>query len=211
MTNDTRDQQRQQLRDDLRERRRQQMRDEIISAARLLLEEKGYAATLMDDIAVRAGISKPTLYGYFATKDALIVAIIVQHIGLLLEMAEPSSQAGTPLQRLARILDTVVRLQMHDRREPIRLWMPEFYKLSTEHAEMMDAMQRLDSRFVALVLEGVALGEIDGSLDPATVVRVFYALITAIRFLPHSSIGEPDTEGAPRTIARIFAAGVAPR
>jgi AcrR family transcriptional regulator len=54
----------------LRERRRQLLRDEILQAAAALLNEKGYAAMSMDELAGRAGISKPTLYGYVREKRA---------------------------------------------------------------------------------------------------------------------------------------------
>lgn len=211
MTNALRDQQRQQLRDEMRERRRQQLRDTILDATRALLEQHGYAAMVMDDVAAQAGISKPTLYSYFAAKDELVVATIVREIDKLIQLTEPGEHTGTPLQRLARILETVVQLQMHDQRQPIRLWVPEIHKLSCDHGELMQAMNNLDSRLSALVLEGVEQGEIDGQLDPATIVRAFYALVTAVRFIPHSKIGEPDQTSAPKTIAHIFAAGVARR
>lgn len=44
---------------------------EIAKAAMILLSEKGYANTTMNDIAKAAGISKPTLYQYFKGKESL--------------------------------------------------------------------------------------------------------------------------------------------
>jgi AcrR family transcriptional regulator len=43
----------------------------ILEAAKKLFFSKGYIKTTMDEIALEAQISKPTVYQYFATKDEL--------------------------------------------------------------------------------------------------------------------------------------------
>lgn len=46
--------------------------DHIIGAAWALFEAKGYEATTMADIAEAVGISRRSLFNYFATKEALL-------------------------------------------------------------------------------------------------------------------------------------------
>ncbi len=53
---------------------------EIIEAALALFVEKGFAATRLDDVALRAGLSKPAIYLYFADKTALLKGVIQQAI-----------------------------------------------------------------------------------------------------------------------------------
>ncbi len=48
----------------------------MISAAYSLFYKNGFHATGVDAIMEKAGISKRTLYKYFASKEALIVASI---------------------------------------------------------------------------------------------------------------------------------------
>jgi len=50
-------------------RRKEARPEEITSAALALFVERGYAATRLEDIASRAGISKGTLYLYFENKE----------------------------------------------------------------------------------------------------------------------------------------------
>jgi AcrR family transcriptional regulator len=50
--------------------------DEITAAALTLFVERGYAATRLEDVATRAGVSKGTLYLYFANKEDLFKAVI---------------------------------------------------------------------------------------------------------------------------------------
>jgi AcrR family transcriptional regulator len=50
--------------------------DEILLAARSVMLAKSYTGATMDEIAAEAGITKPTIYQYFRTKDELIVALV---------------------------------------------------------------------------------------------------------------------------------------
>ncbi len=64
-----------------RGRRRKEARpSELTAAALSLFVEKGYAATRLDEVAARAGVSKGTLYLYFDGKEALFKAVITEGI-----------------------------------------------------------------------------------------------------------------------------------
>jgi len=51
-------------------------RNAILEAAVELFKEKGYERASMNELARRLGGSKATLYGYFASKEALFVAVV---------------------------------------------------------------------------------------------------------------------------------------
>ncbi len=57
-------------------RRKEDRPQEITEAALEAFAEKGYAATRVDDVAKRAGVSKGLLYLYFKTKEDLFKAVI---------------------------------------------------------------------------------------------------------------------------------------
>lgn len=57
------------------ERRTQKYRA-ILDAATEVFIRSGYAGSSMDDITVRAGVSKQTVYVYFRTKEALFVEVV---------------------------------------------------------------------------------------------------------------------------------------
>lgn len=52
----------------------------ILRAAAQVFAAQGYAATTTNHIAVRAGVSIGSLYEYFPSKDALLVALMEAHI-----------------------------------------------------------------------------------------------------------------------------------
>ena len=60
----------------LRKRRKEARPAELAAAALGLFVEKGFAATRLEDVAARAGVSKGTLYLYFDNKEALFKAVI---------------------------------------------------------------------------------------------------------------------------------------
>lgn len=58
-------------------RRRAEARpDEVLDAALELFIEKGFAATRVEDIARRAGLSKGAVYLYFPSKEALLEGLV---------------------------------------------------------------------------------------------------------------------------------------
>lgn len=61
-------------------RRKDDRPAELTSAALELFVEKGYAATRLEDVARRAGVSKGTLYLYFSSKEELFKAVVREGI-----------------------------------------------------------------------------------------------------------------------------------
>lgn len=68
-----------------RQQRKEVRSQELTAAALSLFVEKGFAATRLDEIAARAGVSKGTLYLYFDSKEALFLAVIREGIVPLLD------------------------------------------------------------------------------------------------------------------------------
>jgi AcrR family transcriptional regulator len=61
-------------------RRKAERPAEIVQAALAVFAEKGFAAARLEEIAARAGVSKGSVYLYFATKEELFRAVVEQAI-----------------------------------------------------------------------------------------------------------------------------------
>ena len=61
-------------------RRKDARPSELLAAALDLFVEKGFAATRAEEVAKRAGVSKGTLFLYFATKEELFKAVVRENI-----------------------------------------------------------------------------------------------------------------------------------
>jgi AcrR family transcriptional regulator len=59
-----------------RERRKQARPGELLEAALSLFVEKGFAGTRVEEVAAQAGVSKGTLFLYYASKEDLFKAVV---------------------------------------------------------------------------------------------------------------------------------------
>lgn len=74
-----------------RERRKQDRPGELLEAALDLFVEKGFAATRVEEVAARAGVSKGTLFLYFPSKEDLFKAVVLDNV------SEPMSQGASEM------------------------------------------------------------------------------------------------------------------
>src|SRR5215469_11988463 len=91
-------------------RRRKDARPaEILDAALAVFAERGFAATRMDDIAERAGVTKGTIYLYFKSKDAVFRSLVRESIGVTLDRftAEVDAFDGSSADLLRNILRAI--------------------------------------------------------------------------------------------------------
>jgi TetR/AcrR family transcriptional regulator len=80
-----------------REREKNQRIQSILDAARKVFSSKGYLRSTMDEIALAAEITKPTIYLYFKTKDDLLLSLmqpLIDDIRNRLEIAEKKLLSG---------------------------------------------------------------------------------------------------------------------
>ncbi len=63
-----------------RARRKEARPGELLDAALDLFVEKGFAATRVEEVAARAGVSKGTLFLYFPSKEELFKAVVRKNI-----------------------------------------------------------------------------------------------------------------------------------
>lgn len=70
-------------------------RKQLLGAAREVFVAQGYHAAAMDDIADRAGVSKPVLYQHFPSKRDLYVALVQQHSDELLSAVQAALESTT--------------------------------------------------------------------------------------------------------------------
>src|SRR3954453_5091190 len=64
---------------------RSERRAQLLDAAQAVFVQSGYHAAAMDEIADRAGVSKPVLYQHFPGKRELYLALLEQHVDELTE------------------------------------------------------------------------------------------------------------------------------
>lgn len=78
---------------------------EILSAALDCFAERGFAATRLEDVAARAGVTKGTLYLYFPGKEELFKALVRQELLPNIERLEAAAAGpGSAAEMLGRLV-----------------------------------------------------------------------------------------------------------
>jgi AcrR family transcriptional regulator len=86
------------------ERRPDDRPSELLEAALRIFAERGYASTRLEDIAAAVGVTKGTIYHYFATKEELLLrAIEHYHDQAFLPLQQVVEQRRGPLSVTIRL------------------------------------------------------------------------------------------------------------
>ena len=98
----------------LREKNTGERRAALVDAAYALFAQKGYAATTMDDISARAGLSRRTAFRYFASKEDLVFPHREERLALLTELLVPR-ESELPFETVRRACLALARHYQDDR------------------------------------------------------------------------------------------------
>lgn len=84
---------------------RERRRELIEQAAAELFAQHGFAATRLEDVAARAGITKQLLYRHFPDKTALYLALLERHRADLPTFTAAMPDSGTLDERLRAVIE----------------------------------------------------------------------------------------------------------
>jgi AcrR family transcriptional regulator len=88
-------------------------RQAIVETAAQAFRERGFDATSMSDIAVRVGGSKATLYNYFASKEALFLAVMHHAVKAQAQpLVEAFCASPTVEEAIRKIAPDYIRLML---------------------------------------------------------------------------------------------------
>ena len=86
--------------------------DAILDATTTLLSDKGFDLMTMDDVANIVGISKPSLYKHFSSKEALIGATLIRLIEGAIDYLDALDVALSPVEKLSALLEWAMRIRL---------------------------------------------------------------------------------------------------
>ena len=143
---------------ELRRKQKEKRERDILAAAARLLSEKGFQATSVEEIAELAEVGVATVYNYFNTKADVVMALLNDELGELLEDGQrivlwPPADAPEAVSRL--ITSYTVGLAS---RYPKKLLREVFALVFSEQAFYRKEMFKFDFRLIdqlAELIEGM--------------------------------------------------------
>jgi len=75
-------------------------RQQLLDVGRSLFAERGFGATSIEEVAARAGVSKPIVYEHFGGKEGLYAVVVDREMQSLLDRVTGTLTAGHPRELL---------------------------------------------------------------------------------------------------------------
>ncbi len=171
-------------------------RDRIVDAATRLFAERPYGQVHMSDVAHAAGVAKPTLYRYFATKEGLFLEVLEDMMGDLVNRVAQArdTAAGRPLTAIAQAIGEILGVMGR---------CAALVKAVDENGQGLDDRgraiirrhaRRLRAALAGVVADGIAKG-VFSPVDPALAAG---AIVGAARMV---AAGLRENAGDPATAA----------
>lgn len=155
---------------------------EILEAALAAFAERGFAATRLEDVAERAGVTKGTLYLYFRNKEDLFKAVVRRELVPNIEMAE-AMVAGSRapnvvlLEQLVGFFSRVMASPLSAIPKLVLTEASNFPDLARFYLE--EVVDRGKALFRGVIERGVAAGEFRPVDAESAVVCVLAPLLLA--------------------------------
>ncbi|WP_143965335.1 TetR/AcrR family transcriptional regulator [Gordonia zhaorongruii] len=99
-----------------------QRRLQLIEVSRGLFAERGFEGTSIEEIAQRAGVSKPIVYEHFGGKEGLYAVVVDREMDKLLEMVTSSLTKNRSLYRIQQVALALLTY-MEERTDGFRILM----------------------------------------------------------------------------------------
>ncbi len=185
-----------------RSRRKEARPAEIVEAALALFTERGFAATKLEDVALRAGIGKGTIYLYFPTKEELFRAVVRQRLVPNLDAIEAmvAGHTGSSAELLRRIAERALQLIESDITAIPKLVLAEsgnFPAIARLYAE--EVARRGMALMEGILARGMERGEFR-RLDPHSVLPLFSGPLLVMALWRQSLGQHTDIQFDPRKV-----------
>lgn len=156
-------------------------REALLAAARVELNLDADAS--LEAIAARAGLSRRSVYGHFATRDELLRELITLGAARVagavvgVDHADPLVRLALIASRLWREVDDIRVMAVFAVRGPLK-------------GHTADALAPLRARVVAAIVEGVAAGSVRSDIPAARLARL-------VEDAALSALDEASVDGMP--------------
>lgn len=149
--------------------------DAILDATAKILGVKGFDLMTMDDIAVEVGISKPSLYKHFKSKEDLVCEAMIRLMDGALQRLDDLSKEATPRERLKALLEWALRVRLSGGLPFLPSTSPHVRNMLTRNLRYVARVLKLHGRLKKIVGQGKAKGELSASLPDDVILFSFYA------------------------------------
>lgn len=178
-------------------------RSQLIEIGRGVFAERGYEATSVEEIAARAGVSKPIIYDHFGGKKGLYAVVVDREVEYIVSKIADSVDSGSPRARIEKAALAYLTY-VQERPEGFAVLLRNTPKSS---AEMPALMYDLADRVSIVFTEQFGKGGYDSTTAPIYA----HALVGMVAFVGQwwtDSDNPPSVETVANHIAALAWTGL---
>jgi len=166
----------------------------ILDAATAVLSQKGYDLMTMDDVAGAVGISKPSLYKHFKSKEELVSEALIRLLDGAIDYVAAIDPALGPLQKLSALLEWALRVRLDGGLPFLPSTSPHVRDMLTRNVKYMLRVMKLNRQVEAMIKLAQQQGLFNRELPTDVILFSYYARTCdpAVEYLQKYSKMTPD-------------------
>lgn len=149
--------------------------DAILDATTGILASKGFDLMTMDDVANLIGISKPSLYKHFKSKEDLVGATMIRLLDGASEQLEALDSNLSARGKLAALLEWALRVRLEGGLPFLPSTSAAVRDMLTRNLIYVGKVLALNNKLEKLVQQGQKEGELNPELPVDVILYSYYA------------------------------------
>ncbi|MBV8636256.1 MAG: TetR/AcrR family transcriptional regulator [Burkholderiaceae bacterium] len=147
----------------------------ILDAATVVLGSKGYDLMTMDDVAGAVGISKPSLYKHFKSKEELVGEALIRLLDGAIEQVGNLDGAMNAAQKLSALLEWALRVRLNGGLPFLPSTSPHVRDMLMRNVKYMLRVAKLNRQLESLVLQAQKARLLNPDLPADVILFSYYA------------------------------------
>lgn len=153
-----------------------QLRENVIlDATTNVLASKGFDLMTMDDVANLIGLSKPSLYKHFKSKEELVGAAMIRLIDGASVQLEQFSAEMSAKEKLSALLEWALRVRLEGGLPFLPSTSAAVREMLTRNLKYVGKVLKLNSQLEKLVSQAQKKGELNPDLPCDVILYSYYA------------------------------------
>ena len=153
----------------------QQREDAILDAATRILTNRGFDLMTMDEVATDVGVSKPSLYKHFKSKEELAGECMIRLLDGANETLAALPDDLTALERIRRLLGWALDLRLKGGLPFLPATSPHVRDMLVKNLGYTMRALKLNNALVKLVRDAQKTGQMRKDLPEDVILYSFYA------------------------------------
>ena len=156
------------------------MKKNIINEAVPLFIQYGFKSVTIDDIALKMGVSKKTIYAHFTKKETLVETCVFMHFDNVIDkILNISKHSKDPIIGLYQIKKEALNHLSNEKNSPV-YQLQKYYNNIYNKLKKME-FDALNGMFSRSIRKGIDMGLFRSDIDIDFVTRIFFNGIRGIK------------------------------